>query len=235
MPKGKAGCFLSALGTFGDGIEAVVSYVDDNTGNVISRQWNSLDKSTQARLLGAGKVATVALPASAVSKFKTAINKPSNLPHIQKIANQITHRQNLINGLREQINAPGFKAKNLRLTLNGKEHYPIPELSKRAAVYSGVSDKEIFQLFQDLAGISKMPNPVDKIKKDGVKQGIYYAVQDRHGNRFTLRNFSDSQEITKAKWTIDINSQKAEQGHNLINRNQFEIKFQQLIGEQNVR
>ncbi|MDH2925008.1 hypothetical protein EV693_102236 [Nicoletella semolina] len=225
MPKGKAGCFLSALGTFGDSIEAVVSYVDDNTGNVISRQWNSLDKSTQARLLGAGKVAIVALPASAVSKFKTAINKPSNLPHIQKIANQITHRQNLINGLREQINAPGFKAKNLRLTLNGKEYSPIADVSKGAAVYRGIPDKDIFQFYQDLAGISKMPNPVDKIKKDGVKQGIYYAVQDRHGNQFTLRNFSKSQEATKARWTIDINSKKATVEHQLT-VDSFELKFQ---------
>ncbi|MDH2925006.1 hypothetical protein EV693_102234 [Nicoletella semolina] len=225
MPKGKAGCFLSALGTFGDSIEAVVSYVDDNTGNVISRQWNSLDKSTQARLLGAGKVATVALPASAVSKFKTAINKPSNLPHIQKIANQITHRQNLINGLREQINAPGFKAKNLRLTLNGKEHYPIPDVSKGAAVYRGIPDKDIFQFYRDLAGLPKMQNPIEEIR-DGKKIGIYHTYEDNYGNQFTLRSYSSSKEATKARWTIELNARKAEQDHKLIERKKFEIKFQ---------
>ncbi|MDH2925002.1 hypothetical protein A4A71_06640 [Nicoletella semolina] len=97
------------------------------------------------------------LTASAVKKLVTLPRTKANKLAVEKAIIQAAYRQNLINSLREQINRQGFKARDLRLPVNNKELLPIPELSKRAAVYSGVSDKEIFQLFQDLAGISKMP------------------------------------------------------------------------------
>ncbi|MDH2925011.1 filamentous hemagglutinin family protein [Nicoletella semolina] len=219
---------FQALGEVGEVTGIVVSYVDDITGNIVSRQWSSLDKSTQDRLLGLGKIATIALPSATLVKAKEVLNQPKYVPNIDKIVKQMTYRQNLINGLREQINAPGFKAKNLVLDLNNKQYLPDRELSKRAAVYSGVSDKEIFQLFQDLAGISKMPEVriMENWRALDGSVGKLYAVKTPSGHSISLRNYSDTASQSLAKWTIDIKNTQKVLIENRVFKQDLELKFQ---------
>ncbi|HII3800436.1 TPA: hypothetical protein ACY38O_001884 [Pasteurella multocida] len=46
------------------------------------------------------------------------------------------------------------------------------------------------------------------------------------GASINLRNFSDSDTESKARWTIDINIKKLDDGVKLWNKDKFELKFQ---------
>jgi len=57
---------LSGLEAASETVDAVVSYTDDVTGNVVSTQWNSLDPKLRSQLKGSGKVLSIAIPAAKV-------------------------------------------------------------------------------------------------------------------------------------------------------------------------
>ncbi|WP_062268868.1 hypothetical protein [Endozoicomonas arenosclerae] len=62
---------LETLSHFDDAINAVVEYIDDSSGGrKVSTAWQTLDEHTQARILGAGKILSMAVP---VSKAKFAV------------------------------------------------------------------------------------------------------------------------------------------------------------------
>jgi hypothetical protein len=60
---------LDFIGKVGNGLEATVKYVDDKTGNVISAQWNELDKDTQNQIKGGGNILSVVVPIGSVRKI----------------------------------------------------------------------------------------------------------------------------------------------------------------------
>ena len=60
---------LKLLASVGKQIDATVTYINDLTGNTASSQWNALDETTQKRIIGAGKVFSVVLPAVSVAKI----------------------------------------------------------------------------------------------------------------------------------------------------------------------
>ena len=57
---------LNALSYMDTAINAVVEFMDDNTGNTASAVWQKLDEPTQARILGAGRVLSVVVPVARV-------------------------------------------------------------------------------------------------------------------------------------------------------------------------
>ena len=60
---------LNALSHVDNTISAVVEFIDDSTGNRGSAVWQQLDETTQVRILGAGKVLSVLVPAARVKAF----------------------------------------------------------------------------------------------------------------------------------------------------------------------
>ncbi|APW56375.1 hypothetical protein PMCN07_1796 [Pasteurella multocida subsp. multocida str. HN07] len=46
------------------------------------------------------------------------------------------------------------------------------------------------------------------------------------GASISLRNYSNSDTESKARWTIDINIKKLDDGVKLWNKDKFELKFQ---------
>jgi hypothetical protein len=60
---------LDFIGKVGNGLEATVKYVDNKTGNVISAQWNELDKDTQNQIKGGGNILSLPLFSNLLSFF----------------------------------------------------------------------------------------------------------------------------------------------------------------------
>lgn len=106
--------------------------------------------------------------------------------------------------------------KNLVLPLSNRVVTPIGDISRGAAVYKGVSDKEIKALFMRLSGVNKLPEVKYKELKSG-KKGAFYNIKTKDGDSITLRNFSSSEKETKARWTIQIDSKHT---------HHIELKFQ---------
>jgi hypothetical protein len=76
---------LDLIAQVGNGLDVTVKYIDNKTGNVVSAQWNELDKATQDQIKGASKIVSVVVPAGSVR----AIGK----------LKQLKNRNSLINGL----------------------------------------------------------------------------------------------------------------------------------------
>ena len=53
---------LDVLSRVDQSIGVVVEFLDDSTGNKVSTQWEKLDETTQARILGLGRVLSVVVP-----------------------------------------------------------------------------------------------------------------------------------------------------------------------------
>lgn len=60
----------------GRAVNATVTYLDDNTGRVVSTQWNNLSPATRDALIGAGKITSVAISAGGVGTIRTALTNP---------------------------------------------------------------------------------------------------------------------------------------------------------------
>lgn len=92
----------------------------------------------------------------------------------------------------------------------------IEDLSRGAAVYKSVSEKEVKALFMKLGGVNKLPEEKYKNLKNG-NAGTFYVLKTKDGDNLTLRNFSSSETETKARWTIQIDKK---------NTKTIELKFQ---------
>jgi hypothetical protein len=60
----------------GRAVNATVTWLDDNTGRVVSAQWNNLSPATRDALIGAGKITSVAISAGGVGSIRTALANP---------------------------------------------------------------------------------------------------------------------------------------------------------------
>jgi filamentous hemagglutinin len=87
----------------GNGLDVTVKYIDNKTGNVVSAQWNELDKATQDQIKGASKIVSVVVPAGSVRaigrlKNPTArikvVGKSKNTIHARKLNNLIANGKN---------------------------------------------------------------------------------------------------------------------------------------------
>jgi hypothetical protein len=71
---------LNFMAATGAKVDAVISYVDDKTGKVVSSNWNAIPEETRFGLIGAGKVVNVAMTANAVAQFKNVVTtKPASI------------------------------------------------------------------------------------------------------------------------------------------------------------
>ena len=68
---------LNALSHVDQTFDAVVEFIDDSTGNRGSAVWQQLDESTQARILGAGQVLSVLVPAARAKGLAELVKAPS--------------------------------------------------------------------------------------------------------------------------------------------------------------
>ncbi|MGB1271774.1 MAG: hypothetical protein ACPG5T_06860, partial [Endozoicomonas sp.] len=66
---------LHALSHVDSAMDAVVEFIDDSTGNRGSALWQQLDETTQARILGAGKVLSVLVPVAKVKALAELARK----------------------------------------------------------------------------------------------------------------------------------------------------------------
>jgi hypothetical protein len=73
---------LNLLASTGEAIEATVRYLDEKSGQRVSRQWNQLSPETRNTLIGAGKVTSLVLPAASVGQIK---NRIASFNRIEKI------------------------------------------------------------------------------------------------------------------------------------------------------
>jgi len=73
------GSCASVLQTVGDGIDATITFVDDATGNIVSKQWSELPERTRNQIKGGVKIISIALPGTSVTAI-AKIKKAGKLP-----------------------------------------------------------------------------------------------------------------------------------------------------------
>lgn len=72
---------IKVLSSVGSGVDAMIRYVDDKTGNIVSTQWSKLDERTQKQLVGSMKIVNVAMAGSGVANLrKAAVNSKKLSP-----------------------------------------------------------------------------------------------------------------------------------------------------------
>ncbi|WP_235424628.1 ankyrin repeat domain-containing protein [Chelonobacter oris] len=132
---------------------------------------------------------------------------------------------NLINQFREQFNNSKIHPRDMKLSVDGKIFYADKKLSEGAPIFSGLSNKQIEQLFKDISGINKLPKGKIIAGKQSLNGdvGLVYSIKisngDLKGSIIGLSNFSSSQEISEAKWTLDVTTPLINKGR------QIEVKF----------
>ncbi len=83
---------LGVLETAGDAVDATVSFVDDATGNVVSKKWNELPPETQDRLKGAGAIVSIVIP-GASAKILTKTPEVDKMPEVGNDVDDAVDRQ----------------------------------------------------------------------------------------------------------------------------------------------
>ena len=61
---------FDVLETIDTKIDAVITYIDDATGNTVSKKWNELDPHTRNQLKGANKISSIYIPFDSVKMIK---------------------------------------------------------------------------------------------------------------------------------------------------------------------
>jgi hypothetical protein len=61
---------LGVLEATGNAIDATVTYVDDATGNEVSRRWNEIPEHTRNQIKGGAKIASIFVPAGSIKALK---------------------------------------------------------------------------------------------------------------------------------------------------------------------
>ncbi|MFC1091063.1 hypothetical protein ACFGZ9_07675 [Pasteurella multocida] len=85
---------------------------------------------------------------------------------------------------------------------------------------------------KQIAGVDKLPDVRIIPNKTSISgdQGMLYVIQPTEGKwkgaSISLRNYSNSDTESKARWTIDINIKKQDDSVKLWRMNKFELKFQ---------
>jgi filamentous hemagglutinin len=82
---------LEVLGELGGAADALVTYVDEATGNQVSYQWNALDEKTRNQILGAGKLISAVIPAGTVSKIAQLKKLAKTGENVVNVVDGIAH------------------------------------------------------------------------------------------------------------------------------------------------
>ncbi len=98
---------LGVLEATGNAIDATVTYVDDATGNEVSRRWNEIPEHTRNQIKGGASIASIFIPAGSIKALKQ-LKSAKNLPDGPDRPN-ITTGGRPINFDGEFYSADGFK------------------------------------------------------------------------------------------------------------------------------
>ena len=102
---------LGVLEAPGNAIDATVTYVDEATGNEVSKRWNEIPEHTRNQIKGGAKIASIFVPAGSVKalmQLKTAGKQPGAAPQ-GKVNNQNLSKAfhytetDLINAIIEEV------------------------------------------------------------------------------------------------------------------------------------
>jgi hypothetical protein len=190
--------------------------VDDNTGRVVSTQWNSLSPATRDALIGANKVTGVVLGVAGVSSLRTALLEPppSSVKVVSAMGQQQAKNAELV-ALFDKNNPSNS------VTLNKTSYSALPppdsNISGTTKTFDTLSlsdaalQKEVMDYAQQLAG-GKALTPT-------TKSGVW-NVELADGTNINVRNFSSS---AVGRWTVDV--QNTATFRPLVNRDKVEIKF----------
>ncbi|MXN88845.1 two-partner secretion domain-containing protein [Pasteurella canis] len=187
-------------------------------------------KKAASRKLNVEYLAAFALNMGKAKNNSQALTK-ININKIYLPSQQKLHELR-VESLAHQINKPDFKHKNLVLTMDGKVFTPIQDISRNASVYQGLNTTQIFELTKQIAGVDKLPDVRIMPNKTSISgdQGMLYVIQPTEGKwkgaSINLRNYSNSDTESKARWTIDINIKKQDDSVKLWRMDKFELKFQ---------
>ena len=97
------------------------------------------------------------------------------------------------------------------MTVNGEVLHSISEPGKGAAIFRVISEKDVFDTFKSMMGLTEMPKPIPKPK------GIMYTHTMEDGTKASLRDFAKSE--TGALWKLDFAKVPE------VKANKLEIKF----------
>ncbi|NKC13806.1 MAG: filamentous hemagglutinin N-terminal domain-containing protein [Gammaproteobacteria bacterium] len=70
---------LDVVEATGEAIDATITYVDDATGNKVSRRWNEIPEHTRNQIKGGAKIASIFVPAGSIKALKQ-LRKTRKLP-----------------------------------------------------------------------------------------------------------------------------------------------------------
>lgn len=86
---------LGVLEAANNAMDATLTYVDEKTGQQVSKRWNDIDPRTRDQLKGTGKVLSVALPAGSVKLLKE-LKTASKLPDVPTARNSSLNRRTMV-------------------------------------------------------------------------------------------------------------------------------------------
>jgi filamentous hemagglutinin len=141
-----AGTKLSAMGT-----TQSASYVDQATGQTVSRTWNSLDPSTQNVLKGAGKVLGVSLSAAQVTKVTNLAKATTKYETSGSSLLTKPEEQKLL-PMSESLKAYGAHDKGPLGDPN--DPFSVASTFRSGTYYEKIAETELF-LYRDYGGAAK--------------------------------------------------------------------------------
>ena len=202
---------LFAGESFAVGSDTLLTYVDDVTGNRVSKLWHDLPSAIQREIQMGLLAASFVVPASKITAVKGLnaldaknVYTPENLSDFIAI-----NRQNELLEMFAKDN-PRHGVQIGNKTVFESYHHGGTKM------FEGISDTDIKSYFLELTGTTKMPDARAIIVNE--QPGIVYSIVTPQG-KFNLRDVSSSQDRSGAKWTIDIPGKMMGKDHNL------EIKF----------
>ncbi len=210
-------------GAFKAGVEAGKLFVD-------AASWLAggagIAKSGVA-LTGKIAVKAVAKKGSTLTNAAKAADLPKPAPARSFI--RLTEQQRLDKNLELFDNFTGGagRIKNAQITIDGQVYKANPELSKNAAVFDNVPQRQVMQYFKDLAGVEVLPvsKPMPAALDVYGNPGIRYTV-DKGDVTYNLRSGSSSVDTTGAKWTIEISGVRGNKvGDRVMKQRKIEVKF----------
>ena len=140
---------LGALEATGGAIEATIAYLDDKTGQQVSRRWNELPEHTRNQIKGGGIVASFLLPAASVGKLGQYA-KTGKLPDvtsgerkgIAKDAGKITDTASAKTPVGRLGSPINNTVKNIPATIGGRKFtgHALDRMQERGITPSVVND-----------------------------------------------------------------------------------------------
>ena len=98
--------------------------------------------------------------------------------------------------MRAQFEDKKLPTTDFKMTVNGEVLHSISEPGKGAAIFRVKNEKDVFNIFKSMMGITEMP------KFRVYPKGIMYIHTMEDGIKVALRNFAESE--TGAQWTLDF-------------------------------